>query len=106
MATEAMIHGQVAALGKPVTKSAGSAMTPQAKQIKVMARKGSSLILMRAFQPACSAAAVSTARKTRRLRCIKVRLVEKQHLDLAFCGNFCKASTASPLPLWERQRER
>lgn len=71
MKPEAMIHGQAVALGRLVTRSAGSAITPQAKQIKVIARKGSSLILMSAFQPACSAAAVSTARKLKRLRCIE-----------------------------------
>src|SRR5579872_4189837 len=81
MTTEATIQGQAAALGRPVIGKAGSAITPQAKQMSVIARNGSSLILMSAFQPAWSAAAVKTARKTGRVRCMGVACVLRLGLD-------------------------
>jgi hypothetical protein len=56
------------AQAKQIAENACSAIMPQAKQISVIARKGSSLILVSAFHPAWSAAAVETATKTRRGR--------------------------------------
>src|SRR5215218_10870816 len=64
MTTEAMSQGQASSRGKPKAIRSGTPTRPPAPVIKVMARNGSSLTLRKAFQPACSAAAASTAAKT------------------------------------------
>src|SRR3954447_26135637 len=64
MTTEAMSQGQALSRGKPKAIRSGTPTRPPAPVIKVMARNGSSLTFRKAFQPACSAAAASTAAKT------------------------------------------
>jgi hypothetical protein len=61
--TDAISHGHASAFGQPVTKMSGIVTSEAARLMSTIARNGSSFTLSMAFQPACSAAAASTARK-------------------------------------------
>src|SRR4026209_2177568 len=66
IATEARTQGQDATLGMPTEMARGRARAPEAAATRDVATIGSTLSLRSAFQPAWKAAAVSTARKTKR----------------------------------------
>src|SRR5882672_848041 len=62
--TDMISHGQAAAGGTGTKNSSGNATMPASAEINTIARNGSSLILISAFQEAWQAAATRTAPNT------------------------------------------